>query len=104
MFELDQRQKINTKKHMQISGLDPQGNNKIAKTLERRILSYAQETFMEVDSHSDSNSDSIIVFSDNSTKSNDSSIYDELYLPSNVLLSAMLPLYKVAFFHCIKIN
>ena len=45
---------------------------------------------MEVDSHSDSDLDSTIVFSDNSTKSNDSSIFDELYLPLNVLLSSLL--------------
>ena len=45
---------------------------------------------MEVDSYSDSDSDSTIVFSDSSTKSNDSSISDEPYLPLNVLLSDML--------------
>ena len=72
MFVLDQCQKLNTKRHMQISGLDSKATIKIAKTLERRVLSYAQETFMKVDSHSDSGQNSTIVFSDNLTKSNDS--------------------------------
>ena len=83
MFVLDQRQKINTKEHMEISGLDPKAKTKIAKTLEKRVLSCAQETYTEVDLHSDSDPDSTTVFSDNSTKSNDSSISDEPYLPSN---------------------
>ena len=75
---------------MQISELDRKATTKIFKTLERRVLSYAQETFMEVDSHSDYDPDSTIVFSDNSTKSNGSSISDKPYLPLNVLLSGML--------------
>ena len=73
------------KGYMQISGLDRKARTKIAKALERRVLPYAQETFVEVDSHSDSDSDSTIVFSDNSTKSIDSSISNKPYLPLNVL-------------------
>ena len=90
MFVLDQRQKIGIKGHTLISRLDRKATTKIAKTLERRILSYAQETVMEVDSYSDSDPNSTIMFSDNSTKSNDSSISDEPYLPLNVLFSDML--------------
>ena len=81
MFVLDQRQKIGAKGHIQISGLDGKATTKIAIALERRVVSYAQKTLMEVDSHSDSDLDSTIVFSNNSTKSNDSSISDEPYLP-----------------------
>ena len=83
---------------MQISGLDPKATTKIAKTLEKKVLSYAQETFMEVDSHSDSDPDFTIVFFHNSTKSNDFSISDEPHLPLNVFLSGMLLLYKVGYF------
>ena len=90
MFVLDQRQKVGTKGHMQISGLDREATTKIAKTLERRVLSCAEETSMEVDLHSDSDPDSTIELSDNSTKSNHSSISDGPYLPLNVLLSGML--------------
>ena len=90
MFALDQRQKVGTKGHMQISGLDREATTKIAKTPERRVLSYAQETLMEIDTRSDSDPDSTIVFSDNSIKSNDYSISDEPYLPFNVLLSGVL--------------
>ena len=89
-FALDQRQIINTKGHIPISGLDPKPTAKIAKTLQRRVLSNAQETIMEVDSHSDSGPDSTIAFLDNSNKSNDSSISGEPYLPLNILLSGML--------------
>ena len=88
MFVWDQRQKIGTKGHMQLLGLDSKATTKIAKTLEGRVLSYAQETIIEVDSLSDSDPDSTVVFSDNS-KSNGSSISDESYLPSNDL-SGML--------------
>ena len=69
MFVLDQRQKIGTKEHMQISGLDRKATTtKIAKTPEGKVLSHAQDIFMEVDSHSDSDLDSTVVFSDDSTK------------------------------------
>ena len=90
MFVLDRRQKVGTKGRMQISGLDREATTKIAKTLERNVLSYAEETFMEADLHSDSNPDSTIVFSDNFTKSNNFSISDQPYMPLNVLLSGML--------------
>ena len=46
---------------------------------------------MEVDSLSDSDPDSPAVFSDNSTKNDDSSISHEPYVPLNDLLSGMLP-------------
>ena len=75
---------------MQISGLDRKARTKIAKTLQRRVLSYAQETFVEVNLHSDSDPDPTIMFSDNSTKSNHSSIFDEPYLLLSVLLSGLL--------------
>ena len=94
-FALDQRQKINTKGHMQISGLDPKPATKIAKTLQRRVLSNAQETFMEVDSHSDSGPDSTTAFLDNSNKSNDPLISGEPYLPLNILLSGMFLLNSI---------
>ena len=94
MFFLDQRQKIDTKRQVQISGLDRKATTKIAKTLKRRVRSCAQEAFMEFDSHKDSDPGSNIVFSDNSTKSTGSSISDEPYLSLNVLLSGM----KVVFF------
>ena len=84
--------------HLQILGLDRKATTKIAKTLKRRVLSYAQETFMKVDLHSDSDPDSTIVFFDNSTKSNDSAISDAPNLPLNVLLLGMLLWHKVAFF------
>ena len=51
---------------------------------------------MEVGFHGDSDPDSIVVFSDNSTKSNDSSISDEPYLPLNVLF--------LVCFHSIKMR
>ena len=73
---------------MQISGLDRKATTKIAKTLQRRVLSYAQETLMKIDSHSDP--DPTIMFSDNSTKSNHSSISDEPRLLLSVLLSGLL--------------
>ena len=75
---------------MQISGSDHKATTKISKTLERRFRSYAQESFMEVNSHSDSDPDSGIAFSDNSTKSNDSLVSDEQYLPLNVFLSGVV--------------
>ena len=83
---------------MQISGLDRKATTKIAKTLERRVLSCAQEAFMEFDSHKDSDPGSNIAFSDNSTKSAGSSISDEPYLSLNVLLSGMLSQHKVVLF------
>ena len=70
MIVLDQRQKIGKKGDTQISGLDCKATTKIAKTLKRRVLFYAQDTFMEVDSDSDSDPDFTIVFSGNSTTSN----------------------------------
>ena len=89
MFVLDQRQKIGTKRHMQISGMDRKATTKIAKTLEKEFCLMHKNPLWRLIR--------IVIltlipplFSDNSTKSNDSSISDEPYLPLNVLLSGVL--------------
>ena len=94
MFLLDQRQKIGTKVQMQISGLDCKAKTKITKTLERKVLFYAQETFIKVDSLSDSDLDFTILLADNLTKSNDSLISDEPYLPLNASLAKNCVFYR----------
>ena len=79
---MDQRRKIGCQGNMQMSGLDREDTNQIAKTFERWAISHAQETPKEMDLGDDSDPVTGVIFSVNSSESGDSSASDEeLYQP-----------------------
>ena len=84
LFFMDQRHKVGSKGNIQISGLDRETTNKIAKTMERRAISRVQETAKVVDLGNDSNPDTSFMFSDDSTDGCNSSVSEEVYLPPTI--------------------
>ena len=86
---MNQRHKVGSKGNIQVSGLDRETINKIAKTIERSAISRVQETTKVVDLGNDSDPGTSFMFSDDLTDSCNSSVSEEVYLPPSNLLSGM---------------
>ena len=84
---MDQRHKVGSKEYIQISGFDRETTNKIAKTVELRVVSRVQETTKMVDLGNNSDPGTSFMFFDDSSNSFNSSVSEEVYLPPTNLLS-----------------
>ena len=88
---MDQRHKVGSKEYIQISGLDREATNKIAKTMERRAVSRVQETTKMVDLGNNPDPGTNFMFFNNLINSCNSSVSEEVYLPpTNLLLGTCL--------------
>ena len=79
LFVMDQQHKVGSKENIQISELDCERTNKIAKTMERRAIFKVQETTKVVDLGNNSDPGTSFMLFDDSTDSCNS-VSEEVYL------------------------